>query len=88
MSFLFVLATQLVPPANACAMERMEPVELVAQAATQPLASTLVDVFAEIDALAAKPVQAVEIKRSVNQARAATDVIPEVRQAPTAKPAS
>ena len=54
MTFILALATQLAAPAYACAMERMEPVEVVAQAQVAP--ATLVDVFA--------PVQAVEVKRS------------------------
>lgn len=90
MTFILALATQLAAPAYACAMERMEPVEVVAQAQVAP--ATLVDVFAEIDA-AAVPVQAVEVKRSLNQAKSATSVptsrvIPEVANPPAVKPAS
>lgn len=86
MSILLALVTQFAAPAQACAMERMEPVEVVAQAAPAP--ATLVDVFAEIDAAAVVPVANVEVKRSLNQAKAVVPVIPEAMVPMAVKPAS
>ena len=89
MSLILLFASSLITPASACAMERLEPVEVVAQNPTVQPPATLGDVFAEIDAAKAALVAPADIQRAVNQARSAVVTIPEVSAPPmSARPAT